>query len=172
MGGGCPASWLVAPTVDPVLEVPDGGGGVLLHATGTGTQNYTCSQVMADGGSIYAWVFVGPQADLADCSMTKIGQHFASDGGPGAPEWMTLSDGTYVIGKKMGSETPDGGSSAIPWLLLDAVGHGGTGTLSHADYIQRLHTTGGLAPTSTCDSTNVGMTEMVPYTADYYFYGM
>jgi hypothetical protein len=164
---------LVAPTVDAVIEVPDGGGGVLLHATGTGTQNYTCEAVTLDGGSGYAWVFTGPQADLADCAMNKIGQHFASDGGPGAPEWMTLSDGTYVIGKKVAADTPDGGSGAIPWLLIQAVAHGGgTGTLSHADYIQRVHTTGGLAPSTTCDATSMGMMEQVPYTADYYFFGM
>jgi hypothetical protein len=127
---------------------------------------------MADGGTSYAWVFTGPQADLADCTMTKIGQHFASDGGPTAPEWMTLSDGTYVIGNKLHAETPDGGANAIPWLILQAVGHGGTGTLSHVDYIQRVHTTGGLAPTTTCDAGNMGMMEAVPYTADYYFFGM
>jgi hypothetical protein len=157
--------------VDPRIAVPDGGG-VLLHATATGSQNYTCSQMMADGGTTYAWVFTGPEADLADCTMTKIGKHFASDGGPTAPEWMTLSDGTYVIGKKLAADTPDGGSGAMPGLLLRAVEHGGgTGTLSHADYIQRVHTTGGLAPSSTCDATTMGMTEAVPYTADYYFFG-
>jgi hypothetical protein len=158
--------------VDSVIAVPADGGGVLLHATGTGTQNYTCSQVTVDGGTSYAWVFAGPQADLADCAMTVIGKHFASDGGPGAPEWMTLADGTYVIGKKLAADTPDGGSGAIPWLLLQAVGHGGTGTLSHADFIQRVHTTGGLAPTTGCDMSTAGTMQSVPYTADYFFFGM
>ena len=171
-GGGCPAEWMVAPTVDPPIAVPDGGGGVLLHAGGTGTQNYTCSSVAVDGGTSYAWVFTGPQADLADCAMHNIGKHFASDGGPGAPEWLTTSDGTYVIGKKVAAETPDGGSGAIPWLLLQAQAHGGTGTLSHADYIQRVRTNGGLAPSTGCDASSVGMTQDVPYTADYYFFGM
>jgi hypothetical protein len=128
--------------------------------------------VTVDGGSDYAWVFTGPQADLEDCAMAKIGKHFASDGGPTAPEWMMLSDGTYVIGQKLVSETPDGGSGAIPWLLLQAVGHGGPGALAMADYIQRVHTTGGLAPSTGCDATTVGMTSDVSYTADYYFFGM
>jgi hypothetical protein len=36
--------------------------------------------------------------------------------------------------------------------------------------IQRVNTTGGLAPTSGCGATTVGAVADVPYTADYYFY--
>src|SRR5215470_7557864 len=39
---GCPAAWLTAPVVDPSIAVPDGGGDALVHASATGTQNYTC----------------------------------------------------------------------------------------------------------------------------------
>jgi len=169
---GCPAGWLVAPVVDPPIALPDGGGGVLIHAIGTGTQDYACTAVTVDGGTSYSWVFTGPEADLADCAMNTIGKHFASDGGPGAPEWMTLHDGTYVIGKKLAADTPDGGGSAIPWLLLEATEHGGgTGPLSLVDYVQRVRTAGGLAPSTGCDATTVGTTSNVAYTADYYFFG-
>jgi hypothetical protein len=38
-------------------------------------------------------------------------------------------------------------------------------------YIQRIATTGGLAPAaSTCDETTVGTIAEVPYTADYVFW--
>ena len=48
----CPATWYEAPTVDPSIAVPDGGGGVLLHAIGTGTQNYKClATTPTDGGA-------------------------------------------------------------------------------------------------------------------------
>ena len=173
VAAACPAAWTIAPVVDAPIALPDGGGGVILHASGVGTQDYTCSAVIVDGGAGFAWVFNGPEADLEDCAMTKIGKHFANDAGPGAPEWMTLSDGTYVIGKKVGSDTPDGGGGSIPWLLLQATEHGGgTGTLNGADYIQRVNTSGGKAPTTTCDTTTMGTTQKVPYTADYYFFGM
>lgn len=167
---GCPASWTLAPVVDPTIEIPDGGGSVLLHAAGNGTQNYQCQLVTTDGGSAYEWVFVGPQADLSDCMSTKIGSHFASDAGATRPEWQTV-DGTYVIGKKLTQFIPDGGASAVPWLLLQEVDHGGTGTLAQAAYVQRLNTQGGIAPTTTCDATNVGASSMVTYGADYYFFG-
>lgn len=44
------------------------------------------------------------------------------------------------------------------------------GTFSSTTYIQRLNTTGGLAPTSRCDAVHVGASAPVSYTADYYFY--
>ncbi|HEY3819240.1 MAG TPA: DUF3455 domain-containing protein [Polyangiaceae bacterium] len=162
--GGCPASWLVAPTVDPSIAVPADGGSVLLHASGSGTQNYTCT-AGTDGGA--SWVLTGPSANLNDCTGTLVGHHFASDGGAAFPEWQTL-DGTYVVGHKLAPFTPDGGSGSVPWLLLQGVDHGGTGTLSEVAYVQRLFTDGGNAPASACDA---GDTVEVPYGASYYFYG-
>lgn len=172
---GCPASWTIAPVVDSTIAIPDGGGSVLLHAFGTGTQDYSCvasaaGDAGADAGSTYAWTLTGPEADLKDCMMAKIGSHFASDAGASAPEWMTLADGTHVIAKRNSAFTPDGGTS-IPWLLLEATSHMGTGTLSKTLFIQRVNTTGGKAPGTGCDSTTVGATTKVAYTADYYFFG-
>ncbi|MGZ3423164.1 MAG: DUF3455 domain-containing protein [Polyangiales bacterium] len=179
-GTGCPASWTIAPVVDPSIAIPDGGGNVLLHAAATGTQDYACvastsgdagTDASGDGGTTtYAWTLTGPEADLKDCMMAKIGSHFASDAGATAPEWMTLADGTHVIAKRNAAFTPDGGTS-IPWLLLEATSHSGTGTLSKTLFIQRVNTTGGKAPATGCDSTTVGATTKVSYTADYYFFG-
>lgn len=168
--GPCPATWLVAPTVDAVL-MPDGGAGsVELHAAASGTQDYQCL-VATDGGTAYGWVFTGPEADLHDCHGAVMGKHFAAGGDAGAPEWMTTADSSFVIGKKIASETPDGGTSAVPWLLLQAVDHGGTGLLSKVTYVQRVNTAGGITPTVSCSSTNSGASQKVTYTADYYFFG-
>jgi hypothetical protein len=126
---------------------------------------------LADGG--FAWAFVGPEADLLDCNSMLIGHHFASDAGAAAPEWQTL-DGTYVVGHKRMAFTPDAGPPAVPWLLLQATAHGGSGTLSQAAYVQRLFTDGGVAPSTPCDQTvfDGGQgSSKVPYVADYYFYG-
>ena len=170
--GGCPASWFVAPVVDPSIAVPDGGGGVLLHAVGTGTQNYVCKAGAADGGPPYAWTLVTPEANLTDCHAQLIGHHFASEAGAAFPEWQT-TDGTYVIGTKHPPTfTPDGGAGSVPWLLVTSVEAGGGGTLSMADYIQRLNTDGGNSPATGCAASgDVGSTTDVGYTADYYFYG-
>jgi hypothetical protein len=167
--GACPAAWFESPEVDPSIAVPDGGGGVLIHAGGDGTQNYLCEALANDAG--YAWTLVTPAATLSDCHGTVIGHHFASEAGAGFPEWQT-TDGTYVVGTKhLPTFTPDGGSGSIPWLLLTEVDAGGAGTLSKTDYIQRLKTDGGNAPATGCDGANVGATVNVPYTAEYFFYG-
>ena len=43
--------------------------------------------------------------------------------------------------------------------------------LSKTTFIQRLNTTGGVAPADGCStSADVGKQVLVPYTADYYFY--
>jgi len=167
--GGCPTSWFVAPVVDPTVAVPDGGGGVLLHAVGTGTQNYVCTPKTTDAGTTSSWVLQTPDAVLSDCNSTVIGHHFASEAGASFPEWQT-TDGTYVIGAKIRAFTPDGGAGSIPWLLVGAVDAGGTGTLKSTDFIQRLDTDGGNAPAGTCD-VDAGAILKIPYTADYYFYG-
>ena len=65
--------------------------------------------------------------------------------------------------------------NAVAWLLLDEVGvqEGPTGgdTLTKTTFVQRLNTTGGLAPETGCSSlTDVGNQAFVPYTADYFFY--
>jgi hypothetical protein len=169
--GACPSSWTLAPAVDPSIEIPDGGGGVLMHATGSGTQDYTCTASTNDAGATtYAWIFVGPEAALSDCNAVVVGQHFASEGGAAAPEWQT-NDGTYVVGGKKVAFTPDGGAASVPWLRLQGLAWGGSGTLSKAQWIHRLNTDGGITPTTTCDQNNAGTTEKVPYGADYYFYG-
>ena len=171
--GGCPSSWFVAPVTDPSIAVPDGGGGVLLHAIGTGTQNYMCKVNTSGTGAAYTWQLVTPDATLTDCHNTVIGHHFASEAGATFPEWQTV-DGTYVIGTKVKSFTPDGGSASIAWLLVAAVdGGGGSSPLSMTDYIQRLNTDGGIVPATGCspDGGDVGATTDIGYTADYYFYG-
>jgi len=167
----CPALWTTAPVVDSALAVPDGGGGLLLHTRGGGTQNYACQGVKGDGGTAYAWRFVAPEAILNDCPNSLVVHHFASDAGPSSPEWQT-GDGTYVIGQKVHAVTPDGGAASVPWLLLQATAHGGNGTLSKTNYIQRLNTDGGVAPTDPCSAKeHTGTIQKVPYGADYYFYG-
>jgi hypothetical protein len=170
----CPSSWMVAPGVPAALALPDGGV-VILHAAGAGTQNYACTAFVVDGGSGEAgatgtWTLTGPTATLSDCNSVVIGHHFASEAGASAPEWMETVDGTYVIGHKVAAFAPDGGPpGSVPWLLLQATSHGGTGTLSNTTYIQRLNTDGGAAPPS-CDPGDAS-TLQVPYSADYYFFG-
>ncbi len=167
---GCPSSWYVAPDVDPTIAVPDGGGHVILHAVGTGTQDYVCEVTTPTDGAApsYTWTLVSPVARLSDCNDAIIGNHFASTGGSGFPEWQTL-DGTYLVGAKNNAGVPSD-AGAVAWLLLHAVDAGGDGALGHVNFVQRLNTVGGVA-SAPCDADHVNASAIVPYTADYYFFG-
>jgi len=147
---GVPAA--LAPAADQDLAF-------VLHATGV--QKYTCAAT-ATGG--YAWTFVAPEADLyrTTCQRHIVGTHYAG------PTWE-YQDGSTVVGARLAGATVD--ATAIPWLLLKAVSHGGSsGRMTDVTAIQRLDTVGGLAPATGCDATTVGAAADVAYSADYFFY--
>jgi len=128
--------------------------------------NESLAQVVpARGVQIYEcrdakWVFVAPQADLFDRYGRKIGTHYAG------PAWEA-ADGSKVIGAvKARADAPQAG--AIPWLLLSTRSVAGEGAFSKVSSIQRVSTTGGVAPAGACAES--GARARVPYSADYYFF--
>jgi len=144
--------------VPPQLRAPEGAK-LILHARAKGDQIYTCKQ----DGAQSSWTLKAPDAQLFDESGKAIGHHFAG------PTWQ-LNDTSAVTGKVAARfDPPD--KDAIPWLLLTAVDHSGSGLMNNVTHIQRLNTKGGKAPAAGCDGSHVGDETRVPYTADYFFYG-
>jgi Protein of unknown function (DUF3455) len=149
-----------APAVPREIQVPDGNK-VFLVGHALGVQVYSC-----DGTpSGYRWVFVAPRANLYGDNGKLLATHFAG------PTWQA-KDGSHVIGRVEGRATGD--PTAIPWLRLAALSTA-PGTdgdrLVRTTYIQRISTTGGLAPAAAdCTADTARTTEEVPYTADYYFW--
>jgi hypothetical protein len=173
---GLYAHGLPLPPLPPDLEVPAGHRPFLLgHATGT--QNYMC--LPSDSG--FVWVFVGPQATLFNDNDRQIITHFLS---PNPEErdtaratWQHSRDASMVWAKQIASYPKSNfvELEAIPWLLLEVVGAdigpAGGHRLTKTTYIQRVHTSGGLAPTTGCtQASEVRKRAFVPYTADYIFY--
>jgi len=104
-----------------------------------------------------------PRAELLGENGQRVGRHFAG------PTWEA-SDGSRVVGKMIANlPSPDSGS--IPWLLISAVSHEGTGKMTRVESIQRLNTKGGKAPAAGCDAAHTNAETSAPYEADYYFYG-
>ena len=161
LGSALPAGALTPPTVPAAIQVP-AGNTLFLVGHATGYQIYQCT----DTGTGFAWVLWAPRAVLTDDAGNVIIEHYAG------PTWRA-NDGSTVVGARVGS-APAPGGAAIPWLLLKAVsttaGPSGGTTLTQTTYIQRINTTGGLAPTTGCDATHAGAFAPVRYTADYYFY--
>jgi hypothetical protein len=149
------------PDVPTDIQVP-AGNKVFLVGHAVGVQIYSCNA--AAGG--YAWGLVAPRANLYGDNGRLIATHF------GGPTWQA-TDGSSVVGRRDAPPvTMDG--SAIPWLRLVAAStnSGDDGDrFAHTTYIQRVATTGGLAPAAaTCNATTAGTIEEIPYTADYYFW--
>jgi hypothetical protein len=123
------------------------------HAVGV--QIYTCTGA--------AWSSATPRADLYNDNGVKKWIHF------GGPTWQH-KDGSTVVALVPPAGSVTVNPTAIPWLLLAAKSTA-AGTFGDkmvkTTYIQRVHTTGGLAPALPCAA---GTVREIPYTADYYFW--
>ena len=140
---------------------PPSGQILLLKATARGVQIYKCAASHSNSKQ-FEWVLKAPQADLFDDKGRKIIQHFAG------PTWKSV-DGSSVVGQiKTKVDSPN--NKAIPWLLLSAKAHEGTGILSKVVSIQRLNTQGGKAPSTGCNSQKLNAEIQINYQATYYFY--
>jgi hypothetical protein len=148
------------PVVPDALKVTSNEEPLFL-AKAQGVQIYECRAKKEDPTQ-FEWVFIGPEADLFDAKGNKIGRHYSG------PTWES-NDGSRVVGSVKGS-VPSKDIGAVPWLLLAAKDHSGSGVFSHVTSIQRLDTTGGKAPAGTGSQKNLGEKLRVPYTAVYYFY--
>ena len=155
---------LVPPSVPAALAAPSGAMlAKRVHAVGV--QIYTCTAPTGGGASApYTWALKAPDAKLYDTSCTLVGTHGAG------PSWRSEADGSTVVGAAAARVDAPDTHTAIPWLLLRAVAHTGTGVMSDVIAVQRVDTQGGVAPTSGCDAAHVGSDTSVAYTATYYFY--
>jgi hypothetical protein len=135
----------------------DPGSKLALVAHATGVQKYACQ---ANG----TWLFTDPEATLFKTTGVpkEIGSHFLNFA-TGRPVWM-LEDGSSVEAARKAAGA--GGAGNIPLLLLQAVANSGD-RLGEMTYVQRLNTSGGVAPAGTCAA---GDHAAVPYSADYFFW--
>ena len=144
---------------DQAAVGPPAGAPLLLEVLADGVQIYAC-EAKEKGPE---WVFKAPEANLFDAQGRQIGTHFA---GPG---WK-LADGSEVTGAVIAkAEAPVPG--AVPWLLLEAKSHAGSGSLAAAATIRRADTKGGAAPATGCDASRLGEQARMRYSATYQFFG-
>lgn len=124
----------------------------------SGQQIYKCTQ-QPDGTFAF-------KQDNVDATLDQGIKHSFVTAGSGPPQWVA-PDGSAVTGTVV-SSTPHGDGN-IPELKLTATQSGSpTGLLSNVVEVDRINTTGGVAPPGPCDP-NVNPTAAVPYTAKYLF---
>jgi hypothetical protein len=129
------------------------GNKVHFHAYAIGVQIYHWNATLG------TWGTSTPSAILYDGDGNEVAIHYAG------PTWESNS-GSKVVGVKVNGVTVD--PTAIPWLLLKAKTAEGPGIFARTTYVQRVNTTGGLAPST--PGTVDGEEADVPYTAEYFFY--
>ena len=181
------AAQVTPPPTPTDIAVPAGNSAYLVgHAFGS--QGYTCLPTSTGAA---AWnPTARPEATLFSDffgHLVQIITHFQSineNPKPGVTPplsgnatWQSSLDSSRVWMVKVkgidaGSDPascPNSGS--IQCLLLQSVGNKKVATggnlLADTTFIQRLNTSGGAVPTSVC---SVGQTQLVPYTADYFFF--
>ncbi|GIF25694.1 hypothetical protein BJ973_003972 [Actinoplanes tereljensis] len=143
------------PLIAEAIRPPAGSRPIGAYVVVNGTQNYTC--VVPDGATVGA--FTGkstPEAQLLGTG-GRI-HHFAG------PSWQSTRDQSLVTA---GSPITSAREGTIPELRLTVLTHTGKGILDKADYINRLLTSGGVAPTTSCAKDEV---KKVPYGAVYVFW--
>jgi hypothetical protein len=140
---------------------PPGTAVFLFEYKAQGVQIYAC-EATPDAPSTFTWTFKAPEADLRNARGEVVATHFAG------PTWQGNDDSTVVAAVLARADAP--GKKAIPWLLLEAKSHTGSGAFSTVTYIQRLDTKGGNAPAKGCDAAHANAEARVPYEAVYAFY--
>lgn len=133
------------------------GNKLAFHVYARGVQVYRWNAVTAN------WDFVAPVATLyaEENYFGEVGNHSFG------PTWQSKSGSLVEARRVLGTGcTPD--SSAIAWLLLKKYRTEGNGIFASVTFIQRVNTTGGLAPTTPGETD--GEIKEIPYTAEYYFY--
>lgn len=144
----------------PALQVP-AGNMVAMQTVGAGDITYEC-RAKKDMVGQFEWVFVGPDAVLADRSGKAVGKYF------GPPATWQSNDGSKVTATQLA--VAPAGAGNIPYQLVKANPAVGNGAMTGVTYIQRVATKGGVAPASACAAGNTGSKEIVKYQADYIFW--
>lgn len=169
-------SHITPPSAPSNLQTPVGNT-VFLVGHAVGTQQYIC-QYSETG---FTWAFFGPQATLFKLNGQQILTHFLSpnpwESGLPRATWRDSKDSSAVWAAPIASSSDVAfvAPGAIPWLLLEVVGDqpgpNGGDSLAQTTFIQRLNTSGGVAPSTGCAMlSDIGKKALTPYTADYFFY--
>jgi hypothetical protein len=127
---------------------------------GEGDHLFECRQVAANPDR-FAWSFTAPDATLYDQGR-PVGRHVQMN------VWESTTDRTSVSGAMRSRQ--DAGTGNLPWALFRGVASPEGGIFAGVTSVQRVNTSGGVAPAAGCDADHVGQEARVAFKADFYFY--
>ena len=160
--GVCVSFWLLGPWQQALAEergiaLPDHTR-IVTALQAEGVQIY---EAKAQANGSLGWSLVGPDAKLETLDGQLAGLHSVG------PRWKA-NDGSEVKAVKpplQNWKSPDPKSAA--WLLLEVSSEGSNGLFSGVQYVARVSTIGGAAPSEA--PTQAGDKKSVPYKAVYLF---
>ena len=135
-----------------LLQVPEGNR-LAYRVYASGVEDYSWNGTSWIGGGTIADLYSSPNYQ------GYVGTHH------GGPTWISNSGG-LVTGEEDYQCSPD--PNSIPWQRLHADEVDGVGMFSDTTFVQRLNTSGGMAPSY--PGTYDGQPVTVPYTAEFVFY--
>ncbi len=150
--------------IPAILNVP-AGNKLSYRVYATGVQIYQVKRSTTNPNE-FTWVNIAPRANLyiQQTHHNLVGTHYAG------PTWEFIK-GPYkdekAVATKLQGVTVD--PTAVPWLLLKTL-EAQSSPGNKVSYIQRVCTTGGIAPSILPNESNLGQVEEIPYTATYLFY--
>ena len=143
-------------------NLPNGNERVATYYA-SGVQMYKAQATPGTNPATYTWVFVAPKADLYDHTNVKVGTHYVG------PTWKLTSLTDSIVAQQFSpakKKTVD--TKNIDWLQLTPKdGTTPKGIFKDVVYVQRIATTGGIAPSD--PPTSATQTADVAYTAIYRF---
>ena len=153
-----PALAAVTPPAVPPRLQPSAGEEAAFALSATGVHVYECRPT---GNGRFMWTFTNPDATLTDGAVSRAVQR--------APNSFESSDDRSSTTSVVRSSA-SAGADNLPWLLLAARSPSGAGLFSGVTSVQRVNTSGGVAPRDGCDASTAGTQTRVAFSADYYFY--
>jgi hypothetical protein len=121
-------------------------------------QIYTCRQT----GQSFGWAGPDPDAMLVDAAHKLTVHHYKG------PTWEATDDSVVHSEGPLARHFLPSRPDAVHWLELPAKEP--SKLFARVTFIQRIETTGGLAPSGGCDAGHIGDQERVNYSATYLFF--
>jgi hypothetical protein len=160
--GICASFGLFLPLQNSVAE--DNGISVPDHTrivTALQAEGVQIYEAKPQANGTLSWSLVGPDAKLETLDGQLVGLHSVG------PRWKA-NDGSEVKAIKpplQNWKSPD--AKSVAWLLLEVSSGGSDGLFSGVQYVARVSTIGGVAPSEA--PTQAGQKKSVPYRAIYLF---
>ena len=156
---GCAIAAIAPPAGVTSAVAPPADEEPVFALRGEGTHAFECRPLASDP-SRFGWAFASPDVTLYD-GARPVGRQVAEN------TWEATTDRSAVSGV-LRSRQDAGGN--MPWLLYRSQSASDAGLFAGVTSVQRVNTSGGVAPATGCDASNSGKEARVAVAADYYFY--